>query len=304
MSTKTCVFLSYDGQAGLDDDATLHEPMLDLGWTIETVPWRLVSSHPRMDAAVIRNTWDYQGAPDEFLEALTQIQARGVPLFNGLDIVRWNYSKTYLDDLARRGLPVVPTTFHERLEPGGLATLLDGAGEGDCASRIVVKPVISANAEGTFTLDQSSLEERTPVIEATFADRPFMVQPFARSISTEGEFSLMYFDGAYSHSVLKKPAQSDFRVQESYGGGQRSVESDVDLVAAADEVIGALDQVPVYARVDMVRSNSGDGFWLMELELIEPSLFLRMDVDAPRRFAESIDRRYRAAGPEARNEAS
>ena len=118
-----------------------------------------------------------------------------------------------------------------------------------------------------------------------------MVQPFLSHVNTEGEFSLCYFNGKLSHTILKTPKVHDFRVQEEHGGVIRAVEAEGGLSEAGDIALRALDSVPLYARADFVRANDGDGFWLMELELIEPSLYLRMDARAPERFAQALHER-------------
>ena len=122
-----------------------------------------------------------------------------------------------------------------------------------------------------------------------------MAQPFLSHVVAEGEFSLFYFNGTLSHSILKTPKADDFRVQEEHGGVIRAVEVESKLREAGDAALGALDSVPLYARADFVRANDGGGFWLIELELIEPSLYLRTDPGAPARFAQALHERVNGA---------
>ena len=101
--------------------------------------------------------------------------------------------------------------------------------------------------------------------------------------------AIFYFGGQLSHTILKQPKENDFRVQEEYGGQNRLIETpEKKLQARADQVISALSSIPLYARVDMVRFHQD--FYLMELELIEPSLFFSMDPNSPERFAMAFDR--------------
>ena len=123
-----------------------------------------------------------------------------------------------------------------------------------------------------------------------------MAQPFLSHVITEGEFSLSYFNGKLSHTILKTPKADDFRVQEEHGGVIRAVEAESELREAGEIALRALDSVPLYARADFVRANHGRGFWLMELELIEPSLYLRMDAEAPERFARALHERASGTG--------
>ena len=115
-----------------------------------------------------------------------------------------------------------------------------------------------------------------------------MAQPFVRSVVEEGEFSLFFFGGAYSHTALKTPKAHDFRVQEEHGGWIRAVEPEPALRALAEDVMDAVAPTPLQARVDLVRME-GDRFALMELELIEPSLYFRTDAASPDRFAHAFD---------------
>lgn len=283
---KRCAFLTLVDAAGyVIDDELAYEPLRTLGWRVEAVPWRQPGvSWGRFDAVVIRSPWDYQKDPVAFLAVLREIERSGTPLFNGLDLVRWNLPKKYLGELAARGVPTVPTIWRDRLSPGDLAGMFDAMG----VDEIVVKPVIGANADGAFRLDRSAGSGRTSEVEEHYSDRALMVQPFVQAVLEEGEYSLLYFDGEYSHTVLKAPKAADFRVQEEHGGDIRAVETDGPLLAAGDVVIEALGERPLYARVDLVRSNDDNEFWLMELELIEPSLYLRMEPEAPGRFARAL----------------
>ena len=115
-----------------------------------------------------------------------------------------------------------------------------------------------------------------------------MVQPFMNNIIDEGEYSLFYFGGEYSHAILKLPAPGDFRVQEEHGGDIQPVEPSIELRVVGEKTVRLLDEVPLYARVDFVR-DADDQFLLMEMELIEPALYFRMDKDSPERFAQAVN---------------
>lgn len=287
---KRCAFLTLENPAGfVIDDQLAHEPLGELGWSVEAVPWS--SRNVRwsgFDAVVIRSTWDYAANSDRFLAVLAEIEQSGAPLFNDLDLVRWNLNKTYLRELADRGVPIVPTAWRPRLRRGELAGLFGDVG----SDAMVVKPVVGAGAIGAFRLDRSELTpERAAEAESYYGDRALMAQPFLHAIVTEGEYSLFYFNGAFSHAIRKVPQAGDFRVQEEHGSQILSLVADAELRAAGDRAVQAIGNPPLYARVDLVRANDGDGFWLIELELVEPSLYLRMEAEAPRRFAEALDKR-------------
>lgn len=286
---RCCAFLTAeDPSTYVIDDALAYEPLRALGWRVESVPWsQRDAAWGAYDAVVIRSTYDYANAPDVFLGVLDDIERAGTPLFNALDLVRWNIRKTYLRDLAERGVSVVPTVSRERLNPGELSNLPD---EVD-APVAVIKPLVGASADGAYRFDRQAAREVAVEIEAYYADRAFMAQPFVHAITAEGEFSLFYFNGVYSHAILKTPKSEDFRVQEEHGGLIRPVWPDAALRAVGDDVVLSINEPPLYARADFVRANGGVGFWLMELELIEPSLYLRMDDAAASRFAHAFHER-------------
>jgi hypothetical protein len=285
---RRCAFLTLSDPADyvIDDDLA-RKPLAALGWQVDAVPW----SAPGVDwsafeAVVIRSPWDYQDHPEAFLEVLAEIDRSDAVLMNRLDLVRWNLDKTYLRELEAAGVPIVPTRWRERLAPGDAVALGDEMGGAD----LVVKPTVSANADGAFWLGPDAPRERFAACDAYFADRALLAQPFVPSVVEEGEFSVFYFDGAYSHTILKTPKRGDFRVQEEHGGLIQAVRPEPALLRAAEAAMRAIGDAPLYARPDFVRAPDG-GFWLMEFELIEPGLYLRMDADAPRRFAEALDRR-------------
>ena len=315
---RRCAFLTLQDPTGyVIDDELAYAPLAALGWRVDTLPWQQPQVEWRTyDAVVIRSTWDYVTDPDAFLDVLGEIERSGTPLFNGLDLVRWNIRKTYLRDLAERGVSVVPTIWRDRLQPGELPDLIEEVG----TAEVVIKPVVGANASGAFRLDAQTARSRADELCAYYADRALLAQPFLSAITTEGEFSLFYFNGALSHTILKLPKPADFRVQEEHGGIVRAVEADDALRETGDAAMRVIGTAPLYARADFVRATESlnsvkergshgalrsqhlsrrrprgggttlncSGYWLMELELIEPSLYLRMDKGASNRFARAL----------------
>lgn len=280
---RRVAFLTLHDPTGfvIDDDLAL-APLAKRGVAVENVPWdRPDMNWKDYDLVVLRSTWDYQHNAEQFLATLAAIE--GVTrLENTIDVVRWNMPKTYLRDLDAKGVPVVPTLWRVSLSAGELLPLFDAAG----SNEVVIKPVVSANSQGAYRLDRAAAAARAGEIEAYFANRPLMMQPFERGILEEGEFSLIYFNGEHSHSILKVPKSGDFRVQEEHGGDIRAIVPDARLLAAGDAAMRAIGRQLLYGRVDLVRS--GDKFRVMELELIEPAIYLRMDPGAPDRFADAV----------------
>lgn len=289
---RRCAFLTLSDAADfVIDDEHAVGPFAELGWEVTTLPWNQSTVPWSMfDAVIVRSTWDYQHDLPAFLRTMRSISAAGVPLFNPLEVIEWNHAKSYLGDLARRGVPIVPTAFLDRMPPGGVADILGRVG----TVEIVLKPLVSGNAQGAFRLGPDSDPAQIAEAEAFYEDRALLAQPFLASVPDEGEYSLMYFDGELSHTIRKTPRTGDYRVQEEHGAEIRAVEASDALRSAGAAVMAALDHTPLYARVDVVRGDTDGGFLLMELELVEPSLYLRMDEGAPARFARAFTARMAA----------
>jgi hypothetical protein len=273
--------LAERGDFVIDDELAV-EPLARRGIEVETIPWDQPDTDwKRYELVVIRSTWDYQHHAETFLATLEEIEA-ATRLCNSSAIARWNMRKTYLRELDQRAVPIVPTIWREGLARGGLRTLYDELGSDEA----VIKPVMSGNAEGAWRLDRDHARDLAGVIEAYFHGRPLMMQAFEQAIVKEGEFSLIYMGGAFSHAILKVPKADDFRVQEEHGAEIIAVKPEPALRAAGDAAMAAIGEKLLYGRADLVRH--GKGFRLMELELVEPALYLRMDPGAPDRFADSI----------------
>ncbi|HSK70093.1 MAG TPA: hypothetical protein VK892_00250, partial [Pyrinomonadaceae bacterium] len=272
---RQCCFLSMDSLAGyVSDDELAIAPLRELGWNVETISWRdKTVDWNDFEAVVIRTTWDYQSEPDAFLDVLRQIESSKARLENPLKIVEWNLSKIYLRELENAGINIVPTVWgEEKIDEERFKSWREFFKTGE----IIIKPIISATAEFTYLL-----QDFPPELSEIFAARKYMVQPFMPNIVGEGEFSLFYFGGEYSHAILKTPKPADFRVQEEHGGIIQAVEPDAKLLKAGRKAFDFIKPPPLYARVDFVR-DAGDDFALMELELIEPALYFRMDEGAPK----------------------
>lgn len=240
------------------------------------------------DAVLVRTIWDYWQHYGQFVSWLNRLESSGVRVFNPVRVLRWNADKRYLLDLERANVPVVSGRISARR---ALADEIANLG----AAEVVVKPTVSAGAWNTLKV-RSDASDLGAVIESLPDNREYLVQPFLPEVASAGEWSLMFFGGAFSHAVLKRPAAGDFRVQEKHGGTAQSADPPAAAMAVAQQVLAALPdrglRGVLYARVDLVETASG--FKLMELELIEPQLFFRFDPDAARRLARALAVRLRS----------
>ncbi|WP_334030476.1 ATP-grasp domain-containing protein [Alteromonas sp. P256] len=278
------VFLSTDN---LDDFFVYDELLIphfnDIGWSVETISWREKNVNwDQYDYVIVRSTWDYQQHPDTFLNTLEIINKSSAVLLNPLALIRWNIDKQYLKDLADAGIPIVDTRWGECFE----AQDIHNAFARFNTEEVVVKPTLSANADDTFRVSSSNIADVMPSLLTTFAARRYMIQPFLSSVVEEGEYSLFYFGGCYSHAILKVPQQGDFRVQEEHGGQLLAVEANIAQQEIAQRALEAMPAQALYARVDLVRQENE---WaIMELELIEPSLYFNLDTSSPARFVQAL----------------
>jgi glutathione synthase/RimK-type ligase-like ATP-grasp enzyme len=237
------------------------------------------------DAVVFRSNWDYHHSLDAFTAWLDRLDATGVPVWNETRLVRWNLSKRYLLELADAGVPTVPTVVLDTDAAGQLPAVLAQRGWASA----VVKPIVSASAHGTMLIREGDVAAVVTALADGSIRQPVLVQPFLEEIVTRGEWSVVFIDGAVTHTVLKRPGPGDFRVQPSHGGRAEALPAPADVVEAARRAVTALPVAPLYARIDGVQTP--EGFRVMEVEVHEPGLAFTLAPAAADRFAEAIVRR-------------
>lgn len=240
-------------------------------WTDPSVDW---SSY---DAVVLRSVWDYHRRYDEFTEWLAVLDKVGVPVLNDSDLVRWNGDKRYLLELRERGVAIVPSQIAAgvclREVVGGLTD-----------QEIVIKPTVGGGAKDTIRGIAGSPELDQAMNE--LPDTVYLVQPFQPEIQTDGEWSLLFIDGEFSHAVVQRPVAGDYRVQLMYGGVATAATPSADVLDSARAILAGAGKRPLYARVDGLVVNGR--FLLMELELIEPYLFLPQFPEAAEKLAAAV----------------
>lgn len=279
---KKVAFLSMDNLTGWGSyDHLLFEPFREKGWQAQMVSWRNKNANWNdFHAVIIRSTWDYQSDPNNFIRTLEDITNSTAHLENNMNIVKWNIRKTYLIELERMGVQIVPSLCDEKLTYEKLKSYFDYFD----TDEIIIKPIIGACAQNAFRLQKQNIESNFHLIISTFNNSNYLVQPFIKNIISEGEYSLFFFGELYSHTIIKTPKQNDFRVQEEHGGILKLIRPKQEMIDQANEIRKLINPKPLYSRIDFVRTNENN-FALMELELIEPSLYFNMDQNAPARFA-------------------
>jgi len=251
------------------------------------VDWDAACDFARFDLVILRTCWDYHLRGPEFTEWLRRT-ALAVPVLNDIEAVLWNRDKFYLRELQTPEILIAPTVFV--------------CGNGSIQSeewqqirswqKIVVKPAVSATAYKTWLFNGETLPDEDE-LKSKMQGEPFLVQQFIPEIETQGEISFIYIDGAYSHAVLKRPAADDFRVQKDFGGSAEAFVPSAAQLKQANAIAAAVRYVgdSLYCRIDAVEKDGE--LILMEVELIEPELFLGLAEGAAERFAEAIAGRMR-----------
>ena len=255
------------------------EALASAGFEVEPRPWTDPGELEAFDLVLPLVAWGYHADPPRWHALLDRLEASGIATLNPVPLLRWNSDKRYLAELGTAGIASVPTRLVEALDAAALAEA-----RGDYGDTLVIKPPVSASADGTFKLgpdDPLPNEAR---------GRTMMVQPFLRSVTDEGEYSVMIFGGRFSHCIIKRPKAGDYRVQPHLGGSEEPIAPPEGAIALAAAALDAAPCEPAYARVDLVRDNDG-ALSVIELELIEPALWLQHAPDGGASFAAAIAER-------------
>ena len=247
------------------------------GIEVSARPWTAPGDLAPFDAVLPLVVWGYHERYGEWLALLDRLERERRRCINPIPVLRWNSDKSYLAELDARGIATVHTIAVDALDEHGLREARDRFG----CKQLVVKPPVSASAAGTFLLGPGE-----PVPEEA-AGRRMLVQPFMASIASHGEYSLMLFGGEFSHAIVKTPRAGDFRVQPHLGGTERPCPPPAGAEALARAALAAAPAKAVYARVDMVTDDDGQ-FRIMELELIEPALWLQHAPDGGADFSSAV----------------
>lgn len=279
--------------SGDPDDAHLITALERAGMTSRWVIWRDVDSrelHHDVDLLVIRSPWDYT---DHYLQFLDWLNAASVPVLNPIELVRWNTDKRYLLELQAAGVPTIPTVIVETPDqmwepPHGFA-------------EFVVKPVVGGGSRGVRRFAHHQVDEAHEHIGTLIATvSPAMVQPYLPSVDGGSETALIHFDGEFSHSITKGPMLSkdgerrmveglyfEERIEAREATDRQRAVALAALAAIPTSIAGSM---PLYARVDLIDDDDGAPI-LLELELVEPSLFFGFAPSSADAFVAAISAR-------------
>lgn len=250
------------------------------GATVTATPWtdhvEDASGLVGYDLILPVIVWGYHRDHARWLKACAAWTGAGLPIANPAQVLRWNSDKSYLGRLAEKGVPIPPTRWTDAVTQAQVDAAFAETG----APVLIVKPTVSAGAFRTLRLSPGEALVDAPEGAA-------MIQPYLKSIEIEGETSLLFFGGRFSHAVNKRPVQGDFRIQMQFGGLYVAVTPDAEAMALAKQILAAIEEPLLYARIDLARDDAGR--WvLMEAELIEPDFYLDYDPANGAGFARAV----------------
>lgn len=253
------------------------------GITLESRIWDEPFDPQGYSAFMVGTVWDYPPKLAAFLDTLDRLNAVA-PVHNAPSVVRWNIEKTYLQAMAEAGAPSIPTLWRDRAD----AAAIDDAFAAFETDRLVVKPLVGGGA-----WRQALVRRGAPLPGAE--DLPpgaCLIQPFLPAVPDEGEYSLVFFGGRFSHALNKRPKPGDYRVQSIFGAREHVWTPSAHELDLARQVLDAAAQLTgepdlLYARVDMVRGLDGE-LALMELEIIEPYLYPEQGPEMGQVFVEAL----------------
>jgi glutathione synthase/RimK-type ligase-like ATP-grasp enzyme len=235
------------------------------------------------DIVIIKSPWDYFNLIEDFYVWLTKLKSKNIKVLNPIEILTWNADKHYLHDIANAGLKVTDSIFlnkHQDIELNQYFDKLNTA-------KFIVKPAVSGGSKNTFKVTSANAKEINQKLNILIQDEDFIVQPFLTEIEDNGEWSFIFFGGKFSHALLKKAKTGDFRVQSIFGGTVHPMDPTAELLEKAQQYVDEFAKGCLYARVDGAIVN--EDFVLMELELIEPFLFLDTNEKALENYYQALN---------------
>jgi glutathione synthase/RimK-type ligase-like ATP-grasp enzyme len=271
------------------EDRLLADALNALGWECEKVNWANPAfDWSSCDVAIFRSTWDYFHRFDEFKSWLDKVEGK-TKFINPIEQIKWNMDKHYLLELEQKGIPVVESLFIETGNEKSLAQIHEETGW----DKTVLKPCVSGGGRHTFLLDPSNYDEHEAIFEEVVSSESMILQPFQKNITKKGEVSLVVINGQFTHAVLKKAKEGDYRVQDDFGGTVHEYQPSSEEIEFAENVTKACSPLPYYARIDVIWDNN-DALVISEVELIEPELWFRNNNLAANKLAEAIDNNKKA----------
>jgi glutathione synthase/RimK-type ligase-like ATP-grasp enzyme len=262
-----------------EEDRLVISAFEDQGVEASSIIWRDASIEwGQFDVALIRSTWDYIDYIEPFLTVLSEIENSSCKLFNSEEAVRWNSDKHYLLDLERWDVPILPTYLASNSDSRAL--------QKEFAKRnwrtAILKPTVGVGGADTYRVASTDLSSTLRELKLRHPRNEYLIQPFAESVVTDGEWSFVYFNRELSHVLLKKPAADDYRTHGLYGGTIEKAVPPEEYSEQADAILAKIPFDLLYVRLDLIIVDGR--LAVVEVELIEPILYFRLVPDSIRRL--------------------
>ncbi len=283
MNKRVAILVSrkYSKESPFIDDVLLSEALAKKGIEADIIVWDDTDVDMSIyNAAVIRSCWDYDTRSDEFLNRMRDI-SRQCMILNPLDMIIENSNKIYLSKLSEKGIPIVPTIFD--LEDD---TKLPSAWE-----EVVIKPSVSSSGRDTYRYKATELEDiRLACEDIKRKGKTPLIQKFISSVESMGEYSSVIIDGVLTFTMNKIPKEGQFLVHKHFGGTYTHIEASKEQIDFINSLLSKLDEIPLYMRIDYLKCEK-DGFMLLELEQIEPYIYLAENRDGLKLMVKGIAER-------------
>lgn len=280
---RKVALVTYGKQPKLfDGDNLLVDPFKKYGFKPLSIPWdKKRVAWEDFDLVILRSTWDYHLRVKEFLNWLEYLEDRKVKLWNPPNIIRWNINKKYLLDLEKEEYPIIPTVLIKKESIKDTRKIAaDNKWE-----EIIIKPTIGNSAYNTYRLRLKDIDSALPQLAKKLQNNDLIIQPYIKEINQEGEYSFIFFNKKYSHTVLKVPKKNEFRSQREFGGKELKIEPNQKVISQAERVLDKISSPILYARIDGLVIEGQ--LKLMELELIEPYLFFEKEKNSAEKFVKA-----------------
>lgn len=271
----------------LTEDRLMRDALEKKGLRVTRADW----ADPHFDwsstsAALFRTTWDYFDQFEKFTRWLDHVSSK-TRLINPVELIRWNMDKHYLLDLAEKYIAIPETRIIEKGSTSSLRIVHSETGWNEA----VLKPTVSGGGRHTYRLNSGTIAEHESAFRSLIANEAMMLQPYLSNIESRGEIALMVIGGKFSHAILKRAKEGDFRVQDDFGGTVHEYTPSRQEVEFAEHVVSVCSPPPVYARVDVIFDDR-DRLVVSELELIEPEMWFRFHPPATDVLADRVFTTY------------
>jgi len=281
---KSVGLVTYSDSPNLSEgDNLLIGPLKQQGYIAQPASWDDYNVEwDKFDLIILRSCWNYHYKINDFLQWLKNLEKKKIKTWNPLSIIRWNYNKEYIFDLQKKHINIVPTILVKKETNCSLENIC----KKNNWNELVIKPTIGASAKGVFNVKKKEIKRMQKKFDKQIEGSDLLIQPLVEEIISCGEYSFIFLGNNFSHAVMKKPKQGEFRSNYAFGGSESLIKPDNYLLSQVKTIFEKIDKPLLYARIDGV--NIRNKFFLMELELIEPYLFFDQYPQSSYMFAKSL----------------